>query len=152
MRTSRFATALVRATLIALPALFVAGQALAQTRAKRVAAADLPSYWVLSASASDALVPNSGKNLDVPVCVSVRYRIGSDGMVRDATLGKVVPESDLGPTAVKIVSHFQYKPGPSNPSQQAVDTWYTVQFNMRNLPEAEKTRRMAACDLPGYGR
>ena len=137
----------------AIAILCTAGAVDAQTqRARRVAPADLPSYWILDHAARDAMVPNSGKNLRVPVCASVRYTIGSDGAVYDATLAKVEPDSSLGPTAVEIVKNFHYRAGAENPSQSPVETYYTVQFNMRDLPDSDKDRYMAACDLLGYAR
>jgi hypothetical protein len=120
--------------------------------AHRVAPDELPAYWVLDGSASDANVPNSGKNLHVPVCASASYTIGSDGVARDARLEKVVPDSSLGPTAVEIVSHFHYHAADGNVAQEPVRTYYTVQFNVRNLPTEEKNRLTAACTLPGYGK
>lgn len=130
--------------------LAMAGAADAQ-HVRRIAPDNLPGYWLLSQAATDALVPNSGQNLHVPVCVSVRYRIGSDGAVHNATLGKSVPVSDLAKTAVAIVGNFRYVRGDSNAGGEPVDTWYTVQFNMRNLSAADKAKHMAPCDLPGYG-
>ena len=102
------------------------------------------------ASASELNVPNSGLNLDKPVCASASYTIGSDGVPRDVKLEKVVPRSDLGPVVVEAVRHFRYRPSNDNPGQQPVRTWYTAQFNMRDLPQAQKDKLTAACDLTGY--
>ena len=110
----------------------------------------LGSYWIWTSSASELNVPNSGLNLDKPVCVSASYTIGSDGVPRDIKLEKVVPRSDLGPVVVEAIRNFRYRPGVDNPGQQPVRTWYTAQFNMRNLPQAQKDKLTAACDLPGY--
>lgn len=117
----------------------------------RVAPEYVNGYWVLANSEFSASVPNTGRNLDVPVCASVVYTIGSDGLTRGIKIGKVVPPSDLGKAAVSIIEDYRYLPALHNPNQVPIQTYFTVQFNMRDLPEAEQKKRMAACDLPGYG-
>lgn len=145
MKTHSFPTRLG----LMLAALAVSTVAAAATR--RVPPDRLDSYWILSASASELYVPNSGHNLHAPGCASATYTIGSDGVPRDIRLAKVVPDSDLGPTVVKAVRHFRYRPSADNTAQEPVSTYYTAQFNMRDLPEARKAELTAACDLPGYG-
>lgn len=112
----------------------------------------VPDYWVWEPGPSSAEVwaPNSGLNLDKPGCASVSYFIGSDGKPHDVKLEKLVPQSDLGPTAVSVVQNFRYHAGPANPGQRAVRTYYTMQFNMRDLSDEKKAELTAACTLPGY--
>lgn len=133
-----------RASLCLGAALLVSSAAWAQ---RHVAPDRVPYWWQLSASATELHVPNSGMNLDAPGCASASYLIGSDGVTRDIKLEKVVPRSDLGPTVVEAVKYFRYRPGPENPGAEPIRTWYTAQFNMRNLPAAEKARLTAACAL-----
>lgn len=118
----------------------------------RVAPEYVMDYWVLANSEFSASVPNTGQNLDVPVCASVVYTIGSDGITHDIKLGKVVPPSDLGKAAISIIEDYRYLPALHNPRQVPIRTWFTVQFNMRDLPEDEQDKRMAACDLRGFGQ
>lgn len=135
------ASVLMLACLFAIPAL-AAGPPVAPER--------VPYYWMVTNSAVEATIPNSGHNMQEPGCASVRYSIGSDGETRDVELGKVVPASDLGPVAVSIVENFHYQAAVENPAERPIRTYYTVQFNMRALDAHQRERMMAACDLPGY--
>ncbi len=134
-----------------LAAMLLLGLSTAASAAVRTVAPDqLPDYWILSASATELHVPNSGHNLDKPGCASASYTIGSDGVTREIKLEKVVPNSDLGTTVVEAVKHFRYRPSADNVGQEPIHTYYTAQFNMRNLPAEQKAELTAACDLLGY--
>lgn len=139
-------------TLITSTLLLAAASTAAWASVRTVAPDNLPDYWILTASATELHVPNSGLNLEQPGCASASYTVGSDGVPRDIKLEKVVPKSDLGMTVVEAVEHYRYRPSADNPGQQPVRTYYTAQFNMRNLPQAQKDKLTAACDLPGYTR
>lgn len=131
-------------------ALACAGVATAALAATRTVAPDrLPNYWRLTNTTVDAMMPNSGKNLDKPGCAAVSYTIGSDGVTRDIAVRKVVPASALGPVAASIIKNFHYAPAPQNSAGVPVSTYYIVQFNMPAEP-AERERLTRACDLPGY--
>ncbi len=122
--------------------------ALAQD-ARPISPDKLPSRWILLNSTVDADVPNSGKNIDQPGCVAVSYMIGSDGKTRNVQVRKVVPDSDLGPTAASIVSRFKYGPSLTNHAEEPVSTYYIVPFNAPDDP-AQRDRLMQPCRLPGY--
>ncbi len=124
----------------------------ANTTAAPIAVApdNVPSYWVLSAAPTELWVPNHGHNLDAPGCASASYTIGSDGVPRNITLEKVVPNSDLGQTVVQAVEHFRYRPAAENRAQRPIRTYYTAQFNMRDFTDEKKAALTAKCDLPGY--
>lgn len=139
-------------TLMAAALILIGFSAAAPAAVRTVAPDQLPDYWILSASATELHVPNSGVNLDKPGCASASYTIGSDGVTRDRKLEKVVPNSDLGITVVEAVKYFRYRPSANNPGQEPVRTYYTAQFNMRKLPADKKAELTAACDLPGYTR
>lgn len=143
---------LCNVTLIAAATLMIGFSAAAPAAVRTVAPNQLPDYWILSASATELHVPNSGVNMDKPGCASASYTIGSDGVTRDIKLEKVVPNSDLGITVVEAVKYFRYRPNDSNLGQEPVHTYYTAQFNMRDLPADKKAELTAACDLPGYTR
>lgn len=136
---------------IAVLAVACAVPALAQSQARRVAPEQLTSYWILLNYGSvQADVPNSGQNLTKPGCVAVTYEIGTDGKPQDATVKKVVPQSDLGSAALSVVKRFEYGPALNNSSKkEPVSTYYVVGFN---LPEdkAEAKKITDACRLPGY--
>lgn len=108
-------------------------------------------YWILASTAAEGWVPNHGHNLNVPVCVSVSYTIGSDGVPYNPTVRKVIPDSDLDITALKLVKHFRYRASASNGIQRPIQTYFTVQFNMEDLPQAKQDKLTDKCDLPGYG-
>lgn len=140
-----------RNSLLVPVTLLLAGFATVAPASTRTVPPDrLGSYWIWTSSASEVHVPNHGHNLYKPGCASASYTIGSDGVPRNIKLEKVVPSSDLGPAVVEAVRNFRYRPGADNPGQQPVRTWYTAQFNMRNLPQEQKDKLTAACDLTGY--
>jgi hypothetical protein len=131
-------------------ALACAGVAAVAVAATRTVAPDrLPNYWRLTNTTVEAMMPNSGKNLNKPGCAAVSYTIGSDGVTRDIAVRKVVPASGLGPVAASIIKNFHYAPAPQNSAGVPVSTYYIVQFNMPDAP-AERERLTRACDLPGY--
>lgn len=138
---------------VTLAAILLFGLSTAASAAVRTVTPDqLPDYWILSASATELHVPNSGHNLDKPGCASASYTIGSDGVTREIKLEKVVPNSDLGITVVEAVKHFRYRSSADNLGQEPVRTYYTAQFNMRDFPADKKAELTTACDLPGYTR
>jgi hypothetical protein len=144
--------------------------ALAQHQLQKISPDNLSHYWILLSTNVDVDLPNSGKNLNVPVCVAVTYDIGSDGKPMNAKVGKMVPASDLAPAAVGMVSRFEYGPyedlskkpaapkGGSTAPQDThdnraampVSTYYIVPFNAPDDPAAHQAL-IDSCKLPGYG-
>ncbi|HEY1590011.1 MAG TPA: energy transducer TonB [Rhodanobacter sp.] len=133
--------------LLALTLGFVA-PALAQ-QAHRVDQQNLYRYWILLNTKVQMDAPNSGLNLDKPGCAAVTYTIGSDGVPMNVQVVKVVPKSDLGPTARSAVSNFRYGPSLTNRAGEPVATYYIVPFNAPADP-AQRQQLMDACKLPGY--
>jgi hypothetical protein len=131
-------------------ALSVAAAAPALAADARMVGPDhLASYWILLNTKVEADIPNTGLNMDKPVCAAVSYRVGSDGVPQNIELRKVVPNSDLGQTALSIVKNLRYGPSLSNRQGEPIDTYYIVPFNMPADPAA-KAKLIAACQLPGY--
>lgn len=116
---------------------------------RKIAPESLNSYWILLNTKVDADVPNSGRNLDKPVCSAVTYTIGSDGSTMNVEVAKVVPDSDLGAVGKSVVSRFHYGPSLTNKDSAPVSTYYVVSFNLPADP-AQAKRITDACKLPGY--
>lgn len=148
MNTMLRSLSLAAATVLALAA---AVPGLAQSQARRVGPAQLPSYWILLNYGSvQADVPNSGQNLDKPGCVAITYEIGTDGKPQQAAISKVAPQSDLGSAALSVVKRFEYGPSLNNGSKkEPVSTYYVVGFNLP-ADKAEAKKVTDACRLPGY--
>lgn len=136
----------LRGLLLGL-ALACAMPAMAQSR--KIAPESLENYWILLNTKVDADVPNSGRNLDKPVCAAVTYTIGSDGSTMNVEVAKVVPDSDLGPVGKSVVSRFHYGPSLTNGQGAPVSTYYVVSFNLPSDP-AQAKQVTDACKLPGY--
>ncbi|WP_426662500.1 energy transducer TonB [Rhodanobacter aciditrophus] len=134
--------------LLLVSALACATPVLAQ--ANRVDPQDLYHYWILLNTKVNTDLPNSGLNLTKPGCAAVTYTIGSDGVPMQVQLAKLVPKSDLGPTAVTAVKNFRYGPSLSNKIGQPIATYYIVPFNAPD-DAAGRQKLMDACKLPGYG-
>jgi hypothetical protein len=117
--------------------------------ARRVDPDHLRAYWILLNQQVDVDVPNSGRNLDKPVCAAVSYTIGADGVPRELKLEKVMPASDLGQAALSAVSHFRYGPALENRHSEPVRTYYVVPFNAPAGADAQQ-QLMAPCRLAGY--
>jgi hypothetical protein len=117
--------------------------------ARKVAPEGLVNYWVLLNTKVDADIPNSGHNLDKPVCAAVTYTIGSDGIPLDVQVAKVVPQSDLGAVGKGIVSRFHYGPSLSNQHATPVATYYVISFNLPADP-AQAKQITDACKLSDY--
>ncbi|MBS0439615.1 MAG: energy transducer TonB [Proteobacteria bacterium] len=135
-----------------------AGSTLAAENVKKVSPQDLARYWLLeSRTAQQANIPWRGKNLNAPTCAAVAYTIGNDGRTRDVTLEKIVPDGDLGKTAVDVVSHMRFAATAQNAQRLPVRTYVAMPFNLpdANSPSAaDRARReqaLAACKLGGYG-
>ena len=135
-----------------------AGSTLAAENVKKVSPQDLARYWLLeSRTAQQANIPWRGKNLNAPTCAAVAYTIGNDGRTRDVTLEKIVPDGDLGKTAVDVVSHMRFAATAQNAQRLPVRTYVVMPFNLpdANSPNAaDRTRRaqaLAPCKLQGYG-
>jgi hypothetical protein len=129
-------------------ALACAAPVMAQS-ARKVGPESLNTYWILLNTKVDADVPNSGRNLDKPVCAAVTYSIGSDGATMNVEVAKVVPDSDLGAVGKSVVSRFHYGPSLTNKDSAPVSTYYVVSFNLPTDP-AQARQITDACKLPGY--
>ncbi|WP_266169915.1 energy transducer TonB [Dyella subtropica] len=125
---------------------------LAQSQARMVGPEHLSAHWIMLNTKVDADIPNSGRNLDKPVCAAVSYEIGSDGVPRDVQLRKVAPDSDLGQVAVSIVKNLRYGPSLTNRGSEPIATYYVVPFNTTTMDPAQKAKLVAACQLPGYAQ
>jgi len=118
----------------------------------------LGSYWLLlSGTAKQANVPNSGHNLDAPTCAAVSYIVEKDGSTSNVELKRLVPDGDLGKVALGIVKEMQFAAAPQNPGKTPVYTYVVMPFN---LPSASSTnpadlalrkRTLDACKLEGFG-
>ncbi|HEY9130976.1 MAG TPA: energy transducer TonB [Dyella sp.] len=117
--------------------------------APRVAPEGLVNHWILLNTKVDADIPNSGHNLDKPVCAAIKYTVGSDGVPLNVEVAKVVPQSDLGTVGEGIVKRFRYGPSLSNQHAIPVDTYYVISFNLPTDP-AQAKQITDACRLPGY--
>jgi hypothetical protein len=138
-------------TRIILAATLVVIALPASARQVNVSPSERAHYWILTNRTVDAMVPNSGVNLDKPGCAAVSYDIGSDGVTRNIKIRKVVPAGDLGVVAKSVIQGFRYSPSSRNPNQIPVHTYYIVPFNLPADPAARQ-RITHACDLPGFDR
>lgn len=138
-------TRTILATLLVVVALPAAARQLNVPPSKRA------DYWILTNESVDAMVPNSGVNLDKPGCAAISYDIGTDGVTRNIQIRKVIPAGDLGVVAQSVIKGFRYAPSSRNPEQLPVHTYYIVPFNLPADPAARQ-RITHACDLPGFER
>ena len=128
----------------------------------RVAPEKIGDYWVMDATHVDVTLPYTGVNLGKPGCVAVSFVIGSDGRTLDVRAARVVPPSDLGPSAVSMIRSMHYRPAAGNRAQQPIASYLIVPFNLpsaragmpaaeRQRIAAERIRRLQPCVLPGDG-
>lgn len=142
-----------RQTQLAITALLLilAGPALAQNHARKVSPDNLTSYWVRTNTHVYADAPNSGKGLDKVGCAAVSYTIGTDGKTRHVKVEKVVPStSDFQLTASSMIKGFQYRAGQDNDSDEPVQTYFIVPFNVPSGDKATMQKVLESCHLPGY--
>lgn len=143
---------------IAILLAICAGNAIAAENVKKVPPENLARYWLLeSATAQQANLPWRGKNLNAPTCAAVAYTIGNDGRTRDVTLEKIVPDGDLGKTAVDVVSRMRFAATPQNAGRLPVRTYVVMPFNLpaaNSTSAADRARReqaLAPCKLADFG-
>ena len=145
------ALALRSLSLAAIAALAVAGAvpAFALSQARKVGPEHLSSYWILLNTKVDADVPNSGQNLNKPVCVAVAYDIGLVGEMGKAmnpAVVKVVPQSDLSSAALSMVKRFEYGPALNNSAKkEPVSTYWWASTCRRTRPRRRRSPTPAAC-------
>ena len=140
-------------------ALFLAASAaIAAEKPQTIPPERLANYWLLlSGTAKQANVPNSGRNLDAPSCAAVSYIVEKDGTTSNVELKRLVPDGDLGKVAVSVVKDMQFAAAPQNAGKTPVYTYVVIPFN---LPSASSTnaadlgvrkRVLDACKLEGFG-
>ena len=155
MRLQRIPCTLLAAAVALLPAVAPA------QGIQRVMPEHIDHYWVVDSTHVDVTLPYTGVNISKPGCVAVSFVIGSDGRTMDVRAAKVVPASDLGPSAVSMIQSMHYRPARDNATQQPIATYLIVPFNMPSssagMPAAEqkriaaeRTRYLQPCVLPGY--
>ena len=139
-------------------ALLAAGQCAAAEKPQTIPPERLQNYWLLlSGTAKQANVPNTGRNLDAPTCAAVSYIVEKDGSTSNIELKKLVPEGDLGKVAIDVVRDMRFAAAPDNPGKTPVYTYVVIPFN---LPSAASTNPadvaarkhvLDACKLEGFG-
>ncbi|MGH8190366.1 MAG: energy transducer TonB, partial [Rhodanobacteraceae bacterium] len=107
------------------------------------------SYWVMTNTSLNVDVPNSGLNLDKPVCSAVTYMIGADGVTRDIVVQKTIPASDLKSVAASAVKDMHFVPGAKNGERRPVFTYIIIPFNLPDDPAARK-KITDACILKDF--
>ncbi|MEO8670939.1 MAG: energy transducer TonB [Tahibacter sp.] len=120
--------------------LVAAGGAVAQTPPRPVTPKDLAKFWLVANQSIEAMVPNSGLNLQQPSCAAVNYVIESDGSTSHIVLEKVVPPGVLGGVAISVVQGLRYAPGPGNAARQAVATRVVLPFNQPEVKGSSEAR------------
>jgi hypothetical protein len=141
------------AWIAGMAALILVGDcSLAAEKPHTVQPESLAKYWLV-ASTGEAMVPNSGSNLDQPSCAAVSYVIGKDGTTSHVKLERVVPEGDLGKVAVSVVKGLRYAAAPQNAGKDPVFTYVVMPFNLADPKSADpadralRARVVAACKL-----
>lgn len=130
---------------------------------QRVNPEQIGQYWIVDSTHVDVTLPYTGVNLSKPGCVAVSFVIGSNGATQQVQAARVVPQSDLGPSAVSMIQSMHYRPASGNAAQQPIATYLIVPFNMpseepgmsdaqRRHVAAERTHYLQACVLPGYAK
>lgn len=132
--------------------------ALAAEKPQTIPPEHLANYWLLvSGTAKQANVPNTGRNLDAPSCAAVSYIVGNDGTTSNIELKKLVPEGDLGKVAVGIVRDMRFVAAPQNAGKTPVYTYVIMPFNVPGASstnpaeQALRKRILDACRLEGFG-
>jgi hypothetical protein len=136
----------------------IASVAIAAEKPQTIPPERLAHYWLLlSGTAQQANVPNSGRNLDAPTCAAVSYIVEKDGTTSNIELKRLVPDGDLGKVAVSVVNDMQFAAAAQNAAKTPVYTYVVIPFN---LPSASSTnaadlalrkRVLDACKLEGFG-
>jgi hypothetical protein len=118
----------------------------------------LQNYWLLlSGTAKQANVPNTGRNLDAPTCAAVSYIVERDGSTSNIELKKLVPDGDLGKVAVSVVRDMQFAAAPDNAGKTPVYTYVVIPFNLPSASSpnpaevAQRKHALDACKLDGFG-
>ena len=142
----------------ALLALALVGAAVAAEKPQTIPPERLQNYWLLlSGTAKQANVPNSGRNLDAPTCAAVSYIVEKDGSTSSIELKKLVPDGDLGKVAVGVVRGMQFAAAPDNAGKTPVYTYVVIPFNLPSAAStkpadvAQRKRTLDACKLEGFG-
>jgi hypothetical protein len=137
---------------------FSCGAAFAAEKPQTIPPEHLVNYWLLvSGTAKQANVPNTGRNLDAPTCAAVSYIVEKDGSTSNIELKKLVPDGDLGKVAVGIVRDMQFAAAAQNIGRTPVYTYVIMPFNLPSATStnpAEQTQRkrvLDACKLEGFG-
>jgi hypothetical protein len=141
-----------------LPAILFVCSAAGAERPQTIPPERLGNYWLLlSGTAKQANVPNTGRNLDAPTCAAVSYIVEKDGSTSNAELKRLVPDGDLGKVAVGIVREMQFAAAPDNAGKTPVYTYVVIPFNLPSAAStnaadiAQRKRALDACKLEGFG-
>jgi hypothetical protein len=135
-----------------------ASGAFAAEKAQTIPPERLANYWLLlSGTAKQANVPNSGRNLDAPSCAAVSYIVEKDGTTSNVELKRLVPDGDLGKVAVSVVNDMQFAAAAQNAGKTPVYTYVVIPFNLPSTSStnpadvALRKRVLDACKLDGFG-
>lgn len=97
---------------------------------------DITAYWTPTDETigfpldMNSLRKRSGDFREIAHTVTVRYLIGSDGIVRDAEVLKAVPAKGDASWALRAVSNYRFEPAEGNPSRTPVRPTHTVTLNV----------------------
>ncbi|HZP66546.1 MAG TPA: energy transducer TonB [Rudaea sp.] len=115
------------------------------------------NYWLLDPDSAEANVPNSGYNIHDSGCAAVAYVIEKDGSTSHVKLMRLVPQSELGKTAVGIVAGMRFVPAKQNLGKDSIYTYVVIPFNLPDAASkdpadrATRERVLASCKLEGFG-
>jgi hypothetical protein len=133
----------------ALAAFLVASTAFAQmdqALPKVIASEQLEKYWVMSATAVDADVPNVGRNMNQPGCAAVSFVVEKNGTTSTIKVQRVVPDGDLGKVAKSVASGLRFEATAVNAGKDRVFSWLIFPFNLPSDP-ATRTAVMKECQI-----
>ena len=127
--------------------LLISAGAIAAEKPQTIPPERLQNYWLLlSGTAKQANVPNSGRNLDAPTCAAVSYIVEKDGSTSNIELKKLVPDGDLGKVAKSVASGLHFEATAHNAGKDRVFSWLIFPFNLPADPAA-RTAVMKQCQI-----
>ena len=124
----------------------VAQSTMDQTPPKVIASEQLAKYWVMTATAVDADVPNVGRNMNQPACATVSFVVEKNGTTSTIKVQRVVPDGDLGKVAKSVASGLKFEATALNAGKDRVFSWLIFPFNLPQDPAA-RTAVMKQCQI-----